>query len=279
MTAIGVVDIAFVAVVIYALLAWFKRTKAAYAAMGLVMVALIYSAARALGMTITVWLLQGFFAVSILAVVVLFQEELRCLLERLAMWSLRRGGQDRAPPELVEILATSIAKFARDKTGALIVLHGRDPLNRHVDGGWSLDGQLSHALLDSLFDSHSLGHDGAAIIANGRLARFGCHLPLAKRGELGTRHAAALGISERSDALCIVVSEERGTISLAREGALDVLPDASALQRRLDGFLADIAPRPAAQTVKRLFTHNVREKSMALAVSALVWLVLAGLGT
>src|SRR5438445_177285 len=85
-------------------------------------------------------------------------------------------------------------------------LDGRDPLHRHVEGGWSLDGELSQALLDSIFDSHSLGHDGAVIIENGRLARFGCHLPLSKdvrRAELGTRHTAALGVSERTDALCV----------------------------------------------------------------------------
>ena len=278
MTIPGFLDIALVSTLIYALLAWFKRTKAAFVAMGMIMLALVYSFARVMGMTITVWLLQGFFAVSIIAVVVLFQEELRYVFERIAMWSLRRGSQERAAPEVVDILAASVAKFAHDRTGALIVLQGRDPLHRHIDGGWNLNGELSHALLDSLFDTHSLGHDGAVIIESGRLARFGCHLPLAKRTDLGTRHTAALGLSERTDALCIVVSEERGTIAVTREGVLASIPDAAALESLVAAFLAELAPRPARQQVKSLFTHNVREKGMALAVSTLMWLFFTGLG-
>src|SRR5690242_9855502 len=131
MTLPGILDIAFVATLIYALLAWFKRTKAPFVAVGMVVLALVYAFARAMGMAITVWLLQGFFAVSIIVVVVLFQEELRYLFERIAMWSLRRGGHVRAAPGLVEILATTAAKLAQDKTGALIVVQGRDPLLRH----------------------------------------------------------------------------------------------------------------------------------------------------
>jgi uncharacterized protein (TIGR00159 family) len=251
--------------------------------MGMLLLALVYMAARMLGMTTTVWLLQGFFAVSVIVIVVIFQEELRYAFERIAMWSLRRGGREPVTPEAVETLVTSVAKLAEEHIGALIVLHGRDPLDRHVDGGWSLDGEVSLPLLDSIFDTHSLGHDGAVIIENGRVARFGCHLPLSKEfaatTDLGTRHTAALGVSERTDAFCIVVSEERGTIRLTRHGELEVMPDAAALRARIERFVAEMAPRPAKDTLKMLVTHNMREKGMALAVSTLMWMLLAGVGT
>ena len=107
----------------------------------------------------------------------------------------------------------------------MIVLQGNDPLERHINGGTNLDGIVSEPLLESLFDPHSIGHDGAVIIDGNRVTKFGCHLPLSmntsKYENIGLRHTAALGLAERSDAICIVVSEERGTISLAYHGKSD----------------------------------------------------------
>ena len=281
MTPIGLLDIALVASLIYALLAWFKRTRAAFVAMGMLMVSLVYMFARLMGMTITVWLLQGFFAVSAIAVVVIFQEELRNAFERLARWSLRRASTQPAAPHAVAVMTAAVAKLADTRTGALIVLHGKDPLHRHLDGGWELDGALSQALLESIFDPHSPGHDGAVILEIGRISRFGCHLPLSKqsRTDLGTRHAAALGVTERSDALCVVVSEERGTIAVARGGELEVMADLSILEARVAAFLAEVAPRPVEQTIQAFLTHNLREKAMALAASTLMWMFFTGGGS
>ena len=277
-----VLDIALVSVLIYALLVWFKKTKTAFVAMGLLMLALVYTVARLMSMYMTVWIFQGFFAVLIIAIVVIFQEELRHIFERIAVWSLQGGGREQPTPKLVEIVMTSVAEFAQEKIGALIVLHGRDPLDRHLDGGWDLNGELSEALLESIFDSHSLGHDGAVIIENGRVTRFGAHLPLSKEfskiTNLGTRHTAALGMSERTDALCLVVSEEKGTVAVSRDGQLRTMPDLKSLQEEIERFVAEKAPRPARQTVRTFFTHNTREKAIALAVSILMWLFFIGIG-
>jgi diadenylate cyclase len=277
-----ILDIALVAVLIYALLIWFKKTKTAFVAMGLLMLALVYTAARIMGMYMTVWLFQGFFAVLIIAIVVIFQEELRHIFERIAVWSLRGRSHDQPSPKMVEILMTSVAEFSQEKIGALIVLHGRDPLDRHLEGGWDLNGELSEALLESIFDSHSLGHDGAVVIEGGRVTRFGCHLPLSKEfskiTNLGTRHTAALGLCERSDALCLVVSEEKGTISLARDGELLQMADLRDLQAHLERFMAEKAPLPAQQGLTAFFRYNLREKAIALAVSVLLWLFFIGIG-
>ncbi|MDE2040268.1 MAG: DNA integrity scanning protein DisA nucleotide-binding domain protein [Elusimicrobia bacterium] len=278
-----VLDIAFVAVLVYALLIWFKKTKTAFVAMGLLMLALVYTIARIMGMFMTVWIFQGFFAVLIIAIIVIFQEELRHVFERIAVWSLHGRGYEQPAPRLVEVLMTSLAEFAQEKIGALIVLHGRDPLDRHLDGGWDLNGELSEALLESILDSHSLGHDGAVVIENGRVTKFGVHLPLSKEfskiNNLGTRHTAALGMSERSDALCLVVSEERGTISVARDGRLAQMPDLRSLQAEIERFLAEKAPRPAkGGFLLDFFKHNLREKGIALTVSILLWLFFIGIG-
>jgi diadenylate cyclase len=274
-------DIALVTVLIYALLVWFKRTKTAFVAMGLLMLALVYTVARIMGMYMTIWIFQGFFAVVIIAIVVIFQEELRHIFERIAVWSLQGGSRRSTAPREVEMIVRSVSDFARDKIGALIVLHGRDPLDRHVEGGWDLNGELSEALLESIFDSHSLGHDGAVLIENGKVTKFGCHLPLskdfAKITSLGTRHTAAIGLSERTDAITIVVSEEKGTIAVAQAGELTTMPDLRSLQEAIETFVAAQAPKPVDQTLRTFFQHNTREKLIALAVSVLMWLFFIGI--
>ena len=277
-----ILDIAAVAVLIYGLLAWFKQTKTAFVAMGLLVLAVVYTFARIMGMSMTVWIFQGFFAVFIVAIVIIFQEELRHIFERIAVWSLRGGGRETAAPKEVEILVRSIGSFAHDRIGALIVLHGRDPLDRHIEGGWDLNGELSEALLESIFDSHSLGHDGAVLIDKGRVTKFGCVLPLSKEfakiTNLGTRHTAALGLSERADALCLVVSEEKGTISVAENGDLKTVGDLPGLQGRIEDFFLAKAPRAPEQGLTYFFRHNAREKAVALAVAILLWFFFVGFG-
>lgn len=275
-------DIVFVTVLIYALLVWFKKTKTAFVAMGLLIMTLVYTLARIMGMQMTVWIFQGFFATLIVAIIVIFQEELRHVFERIAVWSLQRGPNREEPNQDVDIIVRSVAEFSRDKTGALIVLHGRDPLDRHVEGGWDLYGQLSEALLESIFDSHSLGHDGAVLIENGRVTQFGCHLPLSKEVDklvnLGTRHTAALGLSERTDALSVVVSEEKGTISVARRGELRTMDNLQRLQEALERFFWEKIPHSQENTLGHFLRHNTREKAVAFAFSLILWLFFIGIG-
>lgn len=274
-------DIVLVTVLIYALLVWFKRTKTAFVAMGLLMLALVYTIARIMGMYMTIYIFQGFFAVVIIAIVVIFQEELRHIFERIAVWSLQGGARRATAPREVEMIVRAVSDFARDKIGALIVIQGRDPLDRHVEGGWELNGTLSEALLESIFDSHSLGHDGAVLIEDGRVTKFGCHLPLskdfAKITNMGTRHTAAMGLSERTDSLTVVVSEEKGTIAAALAGELIPIDDLRTLQETLERFVSEKAPKAPEQTMQEFFKHNLREKGIALLVSVLMWLFFIGI--
>jgi uncharacterized protein (TIGR00159 family) len=282
-TPADVLDMAIVGLLIYALLVWFKRTKTAFVVLGLMILGAVYVLARMTGMFMTIWIFQGFFAIFIIAVVVIFQEELRSIFERIAVWSIARGGRRQAPPQEPDILVRALSDLARDKVGALIVMRGRDPLDRHLEGGWDLQGELSEALMESIFDSHSLGHDGAMIIEDGRVTRFGVHLPLSKDfskiTHMGLRHTAAPGLSERTDSISLVVSEERGTISVARRGELIQIDNLQHLHGLLEAFLREIAPRPARRNVLNFLRHNTREKAVAAALSVLLWLFFVGLRT
>ncbi|MBI5624785.1 MAG: DNA integrity scanning protein DisA nucleotide-binding domain protein [Elusimicrobia bacterium] len=277
-----VADMLMVGVFVYGTLIWFKRAKTAFVAMGLLVLAAVYVFARAAGLYLTTWILQGFFAVLIIAIIVIFQEEIRAMFERLAVWSLSGRRQDEVHPKVVTMIVRSVGDFARDRIGALIVLKGKDPLDRHTEGGWELNGELSEALLESIFDSHSLGHDGAVLIEEGRVTKFGVHLPLSKEfgkiAHLGTRHTAALGLSELSDALCIVVSEEKGTISIARGGELRKAADLKSLEGVLEGFFRSRSPRTAQDHLRNFFSRNMAEKAIAAAVAVLLWVIFVGLG-
>lgn len=278
-----ILDMMLVGALVYGLLLWFKRTRAAFVALGLLLLAIVYTVAFLAGMYMTVRIFQGFFAVFIVAVIVIFQEEIRSVFERIAVWSLTGGVLKSAPTHRqVEILVRSLGDLARDHIGALVVLRGLDPLDRHVSGGWDLNGELSEALLKSIFDSHSLGHDGAFIVEEGRVTRFGVQLPLSKDfgriTNLGTRHSAALGLAERTDALILVVSEEHGTVSIARRGELKVIADLEDLQDAIEVFLVKLMPDHAQNWLLRFFTENWREKLSAAAVSILLWFFFVGIG-
>lgn len=227
-----VLDVLVIAVLAFAALRLVRRTRARPALLGLAILGAVYVLARQLGLALTAALLQTFSAVIVLVLVVVFQNDLRRFFEQLGSW--RPGARPPAPHAAsIDVLARAAARMASNRTGALLVIPGREPLERHLDGGIELRGRLSEPLLLSIFDTSSPGHDGAAVVREDRVERFAVHLPLSpnrtKLAGAGTRHAAALGLSERCDALAIVVSEERGTISVASGGALRVLGSSSEL--------------------------------------------------
>ncbi len=219
-------DIALVASFVWLAIRYFRRTRSRAAAVGLALIAGIYLVARALDLELTASILQGFFAALVLVVVVVFQDDLRRLFEQLGSW-WRGRETGTAETETLDQLVRAVARLAGSRTGALIVLAGQEPLDRHTEGGVVLGGRVSEPLLLSLFDASSPGHDGAVVLDGQDVERFAVHLPLsanrAALGPGGTRHAAALGLAERSDAICIAVSEERGTVSVAQDGVIRTL--------------------------------------------------------
>jgi uncharacterized protein (TIGR00159 family) len=274
---LDLLDVSLVALMLWAGIVWVRRSRARLALLGLAIVGAVYLAASRLNLTLTAWLLQGFFAVFVIVLVVVFQEDLRRLFEQIATWGLRRR-----PPGLAEDVADtivrSVARMASTRTGALIVIPGREPLERHLEGGIELGAHVSEPLLLSLFDASSPGHDGAVIVMGGRAARFAVHLPLSsdhpQLRSVGTRHAAALGLAERTDALCIVVSEERGTVSVARGGQLIRLSDPQALTPEIRRFLAEVSPVQQQGGSVRAAARHWREGLLAAGLAAACWALL-----
>jgi uncharacterized protein (TIGR00159 family) len=277
----SVIDITVITVVIYGILLWLRRTRrAALILAGVLIVTASYLLSLWFDLVLTTAVLQGFFAVFLLALVIIFQEELRYFFERVAQWSLRprlpgRRTGSRLTSDDVETLARTVGDLAAERVGALIVLRGRDLIARHLRGGEKLDGLISEPILKSIFDSHSAGHDGAVIIDRDTIESFGCHLPLSSNFEqlrgAGTRHAAALGLSERTDALCVVVSEERGAISVARHGKLTEVADAEQVRDIVQRLYDEIAPVRGTTWWRDVVTRNWREKLIAIGVAAGLW--------
>ena len=272
-------DIAIVALVLYAGMSWLRRAHAALAAVGLSLLGGVYLGARALGLELTTWVFQGFLGVLALALVVIFQDELRRGFEELAAFALAPRSERRPRLDTPDSIARALADLAGARIGALVVVAGTHPLERHLQGGHELGGRLSTALLASLFDPHSPGHDGAVVVEDRDVTRFGCHLPLARgpaalRG-LGTRHSAALGLSERTDALCLVVSEERGSVSAARDGELRQIGSEDELAKLVTSFYRE---RRALGRARPRLGELVRgrhwEKAAALALAVGLWLLL-----
>ncbi len=275
----GLLDIALMSILIYTLIVWFKRSKAVFVLIGLFIVGLIYNAAREFNLQLLAAVFQGFFTVILIAIIVIFQEEIKHLFERVALWSLNRGTPRQQVLHLsrkeTQTLVRAVKDLADAKIGALIVLRGRDAIIRHINGGWDLHGELSEPVLKSLFDPHSIGHDGALIIDGNRILQFGCHLPLSKDLKKvpagGTRHAAALGLAELTDAFCIVVSEERGTISVAKDGEIEVVEDTERLNLMLERFYDDTRPAAHKQSWTEHLTHNFKEKLIAVTLTMGLW--------
>jgi uncharacterized protein (TIGR00159 family) len=279
---LDLIDVVIVAALLWAGIVWLRRTRARLAMLGIGIIGGVYLVASRLGLQLTAWILQGFVAVFVFVVVVVFQDDLRRLFEQIAVWGLRRRAT-ALPPQDIEILARTVARMARSRTGALIVLPGLDPLDRHLEGGIELGARLSEPLLLSIFDTSSPGHDGAVLVEGDRTTQFAVHLPLSTdRGQLGqggTRHAAGLGLSERTDALCVIVSEERGTVSIARDGLLRVLPQPEAIASELHSFIAATSPNQAPRARWRGFVARWREGLAGFALAVGIWaLVIPGDG-
>ncbi len=269
------VDLAVVWAMVWAGLVWLRATSARLAIAGLAILVVFFLVARQAGLVLTTWILQSFAAAALLVAVLVFQQDLRRLFEQIAALGLRRRLLP-AGPDAVDTMVRALAHLAEQRRGALLVLPGREPVDGHTEGGLSLGADITEPLLLSLFDPHSPGHDGAIVVSGDKLAYFSVHLPLstdhAQLGQRGTRHAAALGLSERTDALCIAVSEERGTISVAEDGRLRTLATPQELGSEIRRFFQRLAPDRAERPARfRRVLGHWREGLVAVPVAGVLW--------
>ena len=248
-------DIILITLIIFAIYRLFRWTGTWKILAGILIAGIIFFIARMLNLSGIQWIYATLSPVVVIAFIVIFQPEIRRILEKAA--SIYQKQSVSQTPEMVQQLNDVVHQLAKEKWGGLIVIPGRDSIQPWVSKGITLNADPSIPLLVSLFDPHSSGHDGAVIISNNKISSFGVRLPLSTSGSLsseyGTRHYAALGLSEKTDAMVIVVSEERGTINLFARGKMNQIKKPDEFNQKVSRYL---------QNRKRtsLLTGSIRTK-------------------
>ena len=234
-------DILIVAFVVYKLMGFIFETRAEQIFKGILLLVLATILSNIFGLHTLNWMCRGAVALGAVAVLIVFQPELRRALEIMGRGKLVRGSvtqiQKDESKEAIRAIVNAVKTFSRDKVGALIVFERDTVLEDISETGTILDARISEQLLGNLFYEGSPLHDGAVIISEQVIYAAGCVLPLTKRQDisksLGTRHRAGIGITENSDAVVIIVSEETGIISMAEDGKLERFLDAKTIEKKL----------------------------------------------
>lgn len=250
-----ILDILLVAYLLYKLFSLIRGTRAVTLINGVITLAVAYLAARLLRFYTIQFILENLFIAASVALPIIFQPELRRALEHLGRGRLLATGRktDEVGEDSVSRMIDQVVRAAeilgRTKTGALVVIERETGLGEYIDSGIKLDAVVTWELLINIFVEKTPLHDGAAVIRHNRVAAAACWLPLAEAAvlphELGTRHRAAVGVSEQSDAVVIVVSEETGTISVACQGRLTRNLDEKALREMLISLL-EVNKKPSS---------------------------------
>lgn len=258
---IDLLDVGIVAFIVYRILLLIKGTRAMQMLTGLGILAIGFFLSSTFELFTTHWLLSHFFDYLVLIVIVLFQDDLRRALTNVGKNPFFSQASSEAEREMVDEISRAATRLARERVGALIVIERETGLKNFIETGSKLDAQVKAELIYSIFIPSSPIHDGAVIITNGRLAAAGCFLPLSKDPNIdkkyGTRHRAALGITEDSDAIVVLVSEEAGEAHLVKNGKLitnlteqelseslnallDFTRNQASLPKRMRGWIASV---------------------------------------
>lgn len=271
------VDILLISAVIYWLYIWLQGTRAFRILIAFAALALFYFLALWLGFFMTTWILQYLWAVILVILVVVFQAEIRQVLERISPLSFFLGRPEPLDKLILDDVIRAVFELAKRRVGALLVFQRRDILDDYLKGGIALDGRISFEVLMSIFLPNSPAHDGAVIIKGGRMVSVGCYLPLSDNPDLprfyGSRHRAGIGITEKSDALSLIVSEERGEVSLAGEGQIALFRDPEDLRLRL---MADLLQKEKKSYWPTLITTNLTPKLISVFLALGLWGFIAG---
>ena len=236
-------DIALVALLVYYVIALVRQTRANSVLKGLALVLIMAWLSDVMQLSAFNWILRQVINTGVIMLVVLFQPELRRGLEKIGRSKLSGAGLLESSHKIAtaehdaDEIVHCMTNLSRRRVGALVVIQNKTGLNDIIATGTMLDAEISSALLENIFEPNTPLHDGAVIMRGGRIVAAACYLPLSENysisRELGTRHRAAIGISETTDATVLVVSEETGVISVAREGKLTRYFDAKALKKLL----------------------------------------------
>lgn len=248
-TKTNLLEIAIIAFLVYEILLWIKNTRAWTLLKGLSVILAFYLFAAVFHLDTILWILEKTTTIAVTALVIIFQPELRKALEQLGSRNLLTGflsfDDNKTLSQFTERTLNEITKavfeMAKVKTGALIVIERNESLKEIERTGIDVDGVVTSQLLINIFEHNTPLHDGAVVIRGNRVTAATCYLPLSENRmiskELGTRHRAALGVSETTDSITIVVSEETGRVTVAQEGRLERIGDADSLKKALSVLL------------------------------------------
>lgn len=263
LAVIDIVEILIIAFAIYQIIMWVKNTRAWMLVKGIIFLLFFSVLAILLRMDVILWIFRNAISVGIIAVLIVFQPELRSALEQLgrknvisSVLSFETDADDvKVSDKTVSALVKACSEMSRNKTGALIVLENEIMLKDIEKTGIGIDAIVTSQLLINIFEHNTPLHDGAVIVRDNRIVSATCYLPMSDNlelsKELGTRHRAAVGVSEVSDSFTIIVSEETGTISFAMNGTLTRDIEAGTIRSKIN----EIMGKGGSDSKKRPFLH------------------------
>jgi uncharacterized protein (TIGR00159 family) len=273
-----IADILIMTLLVYQLYFWFRKTRALQVVLGLGSLVLLYIVTKNLGLFMTSWVLQELGTVIFIVIIVIFQGEIRQALYRFSLLRNFFDKNDAAGSFDIPGIVATVFSLAERRTGALIVFERKEKLDDYLLHGVAIDALVNSQLLASIFENGGPLHDGAVIIKNARISEASSHLPLSQSSELpqylGTRHRAALGLTEKTDALVLVVSEERGEISYAVAGELKIIKTRAELTALLKSSAVAASPALPKATLQQRFGKNLIPKFVTLLLVLLCWVLI-----
>ena len=257
-----VFEIAIIAILFYYIFLWFRKSRAWSLLKGILVIVFFMVFASLFHLTTLLWIINKTLSAGIIAIVIIFQPELRRALEQLGkknvlfkFFKIGSNTEDeRFSDKSIEEITRATFEMAKVKTGALIVITRDHDLSQYVETGISIDAKITSQLLINIFEKNTPLHDGAVVIEGDRIVAATCYLPLSDSvvisKDLGTRHRAGLGITEVTDSMVIIVSEENGSVSIAKDGKLIRYADASVLKSELIKAQDKIEVKPKKRFLK-----------------------------
>jgi diadenylate cyclase len=237
------VDVIIIATIIYQALTLIRGTRAAQMLGGTMIVVALFLLSSVFPLTTLNWVLSKFYSSFIVFLIIIFQDDIRHVLSRMWKGPVIAGAENVSSMQIIDEIVRAASALAQARIGALIVLERSILLSRYINVGIQIDSKITKELLLAIFHPTSPVHDGAVIIQRGRITAAGCFLPLTRQEGLdpnmGTRHRAAIGITQETDAVTVLVSEEQGTVSLASDGHILRRLDAKQLRRDLRKLMSE----------------------------------------
>ena len=277
-----ILDILLISIVSYQLFIWFWGTKAFKALIGIVVLSGVFVLAKSWGLFLTTWVFQILWQVFVILLIILFQKEIRQMLERFNPLKTIGLKHDKSSNGWIPQFSNWAFDAAGKRIGAVVIFEKTDPVSGLVTRGISMECEPQPEILNSIFYKESPLHDGAILISNGKIIKVSCYLPLSTREDLpqewGTRHRAALGLAEQCNAWILVISEERGEVSFAFDNQVRKIKDEKELSFFLETqvFNEKEPERNMRQAVFSWFTKRYKIKAAVFGLVFILWLAFAG---